>query len=308
MQLVFKDNSAESDRQFRQNNAESDRPFRQNSAESDRQFRQNSAQFRQPFTHTISQNHNFNPTNNHFQQPNFQQNRHDIDFLESEIGNGVDNRRDSRKSTNGNTYFQNSPVDSDKRATSYTKVSLTKPFDFEDQLWATISTTTTPTVTTTHQIPTTTRHTTTTTSRQTTTTRRTTTATTQQTTTTTATTTEPRTTQTVHLYFTQSTTELPKHRSSEEETELFDNFLEEEEKVSNNQNIDSLPIDHPLRQVIPDSARIVGVQPESSFLNPHVMTLGQFLKVSRDMDKIHAIRVPLEDKKHVDMIERLAGN
>jgi len=60
--------------------------------------------------------------------------------------------------------------------------------------------------------------------------------------------------------------------------------------------------------VIPPQARIVGVQPESSFLNPHVMTLGQFLEASKNMEKIHAIRVPLDDKKHVQMIERLAGN
>ena len=53
---------------------------------------------------------------------------------------------------------------------------------------------------------------------------------------------------------------------------------------------DILPSDHPLRSVLPESARVVGIQSESALFNPHIMTLAQFLEASRNMDKIHAIR------------------
>ena len=55
--------------------------------------------------------------------------------------------------------------------------------------------------------------------------------------------------------------------------------------------IDILPSDHPLRSVLPESARVVGIQSESGLFHPHIMTLAEFLEASRDMDKIHAIRL-----------------
>lgn len=54
--------------------------------------------------------------------------------------------------------------------------------------------------------------------------------------------------------------------------------------------IDILPLDHPLRSVLPDRARVVGIQSESGLFHPHIMTLAEFLEASRDMEKIHAIR------------------
>ncbi len=54
---------------------------------------------------------------------------------------------------------------------------------------------------------------------------------------------------------------------------------------------DILPSDHPLRSVLPESARVVGIQSESGLFHPHIMTLAEFLEASRDMDKIHAIRL-----------------
>jgi hypothetical protein len=54
---------------------------------------------------------------------------------------------------------------------------------------------------------------------------------------------------------------------------------------------DILPSDHPLRFVLPESARVVGIQSESGLFHPHIMTLAEFLEASRNMDKIHAIRL-----------------
>jgi hypothetical protein len=44
------------------------------------------------------------------------------------------------------------------------------------------------------------------------------------------------------------------------------------------------------RSVLPESARVVGVQSESGLFQPHIMTLAEFLEASRHMEKIHAIR------------------
>ena len=53
---------------------------------------------------------------------------------------------------------------------------------------------------------------------------------------------------------------------------------------------DILPEDHPLRLVLPERARVIGIHSESGLINNHIMTLEQFLEASKNMDKIHAIR------------------
>lgn len=251
---------------------------------------------------------NLNGAGFHEELPSSNTQHVDVDLFDESLDH-IGGKRDSRKS--GHTFLPEQSV-SDKRATSYTRVSFSKPFDFHP--WETLQPPALPstTIITSLDVLTTQSPTTVTTLVETTTT-----ATTTTTASTTETTTEtPTTTTPVFLYITESSTTEASRPRVNEEIDLIENFVHEEEaatttkspKKIKNKKIEFLPLDHPLRHVIPPQARIVGVQPESSFLNPHVMTLGQFLEASKNMDKIHAIRVPLDDKKHIQMIERLAGN
>ena len=80
-----------------------------------------------------------------------------------------------------------------------------------------------------------------------------------------------------------------------------------------------LPSTHPLRSIIPKTARVVGIQSikrNKAWLQgvnrhdrrPHIMTVEDFLKMYPNMNKIRgAIPVPISDKKHIRMIELLAA-
>ena len=80
-----------------------------------------------------------------------------------------------------------------------------------------------------------------------------------------------------------------------------------------------LPSSHPLRSIIPKTARVVGIQSikrNKAWLQgvnrndkpPHIMTVEDFLKMYPNMNNIRgAIPVPLSEKKHVRMIELLAA-
>lgn len=77
-----------------------------------------------------------------------------------------------------------------------------------------------------------------------------------------------------------------------------------------------LPKNHPLRQVLPPSARVVGIQPLRKLAlsnrdkNAEIMTLGDFLKKYPNMEKMKTtsiVPVPVTDQKHIRMIERLAS-
>lgn len=80
-----------------------------------------------------------------------------------------------------------------------------------------------------------------------------------------------------------------------------------------------LPSTHPLRSILPKTAKIVGIQSIrrnnlwSHGVNrhdrrPHIMTVEYFLKRYPNMNKIRgAIPVPISDAKHIRMIELLAS-
>ena len=80
-----------------------------------------------------------------------------------------------------------------------------------------------------------------------------------------------------------------------------------------------LPSTHPLRSIIPKTARVVGIQSikrNKAWLQgvnrhdrrPHIMTVEDFLKMYPNMNNIRgAIPVPISDKKHIRMIELLAA-
>ena len=80
-----------------------------------------------------------------------------------------------------------------------------------------------------------------------------------------------------------------------------------------------LPNSHPLRSIIPKSARVVGIQSikrNKAWLQgvnrhdkpPHIMSVEDFLKMYPNMNNIRgAIPVPLSEKKHIRMIELLAA-
>ena len=80
-----------------------------------------------------------------------------------------------------------------------------------------------------------------------------------------------------------------------------------------------LPSSHPLRSIIPKSARVVGIQSikrNKGWLQgvnrrdkpPHIMSVEDFLKMYPNMKNIRgAIPVPLSEKKHIRMIELLAA-
>ena len=78
-----------------------------------------------------------------------------------------------------------------------------------------------------------------------------------------------------------------------------------------------LPHNHPLSQVLPPSARVVGIQPlrkiplSNRDKNAEIMTLGDFLAKFPTMEKMRSasiVPVPVTDEKHIRMIERLAAN
>ena len=80
-----------------------------------------------------------------------------------------------------------------------------------------------------------------------------------------------------------------------------------------------LPSSHPLRSIIPKTARVVGIQSikrNKAWLQgvnrhdkpPHIMTVEDFLKMYPNMNSIRgAIPVPISEKKHIRMIELLAA-
>ena len=78
-----------------------------------------------------------------------------------------------------------------------------------------------------------------------------------------------------------------------------------------------LPHNHPLSQVLPPTARVVGIQPlrqiplSNRDKNAEIMTLGDFLAKFPTMEKMRSasiVPVPVTDEKHIRMIERLAAN
>ena len=80
-----------------------------------------------------------------------------------------------------------------------------------------------------------------------------------------------------------------------------------------------LPSTHPLRSILPKTARVVGIQSikrKKAWLQgvnrhdkrPHIMTVEDFLKMYPNMKNIRgAIPVPVSEKKHIRMIELLAS-
>ena len=76
-----------------------------------------------------------------------------------------------------------------------------------------------------------------------------------------------------------------------------------------------LPKNHPLRQVLPPSARVVGIQPlrkialsNRGHSNSGIMTLNDFLAKYPDMEKMKRtsiVPVPVTEEKHIKMIELL---
>lgn len=80
----------------------------------------------------------------------------------------------------------------------------------------------------------------------------------------------------------------------------------------------NLPHNHPLRQILPASARVVGIQPlrkiplsnRGGSKNTEIMTLTDFLKKYPTMEKMKTaaiVPVPVTDEKHIRMIELLAA-
>ena len=90
-------------------------------------------------------------------------------------------------------------------------------------------------------------------------------------------------------------------------------------KLKSNVKSYRLPSSHPLRSIIPKSARVVGIQSikrNKGWLQgvnrhdkpPHIMSVEDFLKMYPNMKNIRgAIPVPLSEKKHIRMIELLAA-
>ena len=80
--------------------------------------------------------------------------------------------------------------------------------------------------------------------------------------------------------------------------------------------IHRLPKNHPLRQVLPPTARVVGIQPLRKLAlsnrgeNAEIMTLGDFLRKFPTMEKMKStsiVPVPVTDAKHIRMIELLSA-
>lgn len=90
-------------------------------------------------------------------------------------------------------------------------------------------------------------------------------------------------------------------------------FQRSKAKVRKSLQRGHLPETHPLRNILPDSARIVGIRPlrplalSNRSKNPKILTLSNFLSNFPDMNQIRAIPVPVEGKD-VSMIESLVHN
>ena len=98
------------------------------------------------------------------------------------------------------------------------------------------------------------------------------------------------------------------------------NYKEKLTKVKPSWKGYGLPSTHPLRSILPKSARVVGIQSikrKKAWLGqgvgrkdrrPHIMTVEDFLKRYPNMNKIRgAIPVPVRKQKHIRMIELLAS-
>ena len=81
--------------------------------------------------------------------------------------------------------------------------------------------------------------------------------------------------------------------------------------------IHRLPKNHPLRSVLPPTARVVGIQPLRKLAlsnrgeNAEIMTLGDFLRKFPTMEKMKStsiVPVPVTEAKHLRMIELLSKN